>query len=663
MLTAGSVAGSPVAKPRHRDACSLAASKAGGRPSPSRLFGALQCSADREEFSCNRNSDLGPLFFRAPPSLHSWDRLDSTNQTSAHRAPSGGDDCPPSPPSCPRLDQDDIVGSQGADILYAPRGHSWTLTDQPGIDLMQAGSEATTNLEQVYVILFGVGERESEGIYSLRAFGEEGLPQETIIVFESQEDASRYAGLLEATMDHCPAVCSIPPEGLRAFCLEHGYGCRLEPQGSLLIPPDFNVGVTDWERSMRLRDGRWAVLEAEPERGAAASSRGPQVTTTTTASAQPRHTLGLAGSGSSSSSGSLPSSPLPSAATPLARYHPSFSKEQMRAVKAQLERLLPQSDSEDEEDEEELVLRPGPHLPTPSAPAGLHRHPGASSGVLAAPGHTSLSEPHSSLSDQGYTSHNSRGLSVDRELPPPPLSTAAAWYRSEAAGEQLLPSSPHPEPEAQQHQQQQREVVERPNIGKPTDRVLGRVVTVDEFRTSRVSSIMNSPQPREEELDSSKPTRPEDWKPKPGQVQSAWSKRFEAPVSWPPIRLSCDPPSVRHLACHATDPDNSSRNSPGSSGSSSSSPLSLLPSRFNPAYLAIFAGFAALFALRNPYIFAVLTIAFIIPQNSTTTSLNSLVLFAYDTGIFMNFGEAVYCVRLLTWLSIVACLASFALFH
>ncbi|GFH25684.1 hypothetical protein HaLaN_23688, partial [Haematococcus lacustris] len=29
---------------------------------------------------------------------------------------------------------------------------------------------------------------------------------------------------------------------------------------------------------------------------------------------------------------------------------------------------------------------------------------------------------------------------------------------------------------------------------------------------------MNSPQPCEEELDSSKPTRPEDWKPKPGQA-------------------------------------------------------------------------------------------------------------------------------------------------
>ncbi|KAJ9532094.1 hypothetical protein QJQ45_003810 [Haematococcus lacustris] len=80
-----------------------------------------------------------------------------------------------------------------------------------------------------------------------------------------------------------------------------------------------------------------------------------------------------------------------------------------------------------------------------------------------------------------------------------------------------------------------RKVVERLNSGKPTDRVPGKVVTVDEFRTSRVSSILNSPQPCEEELDSSKPTRPKGWKPKPGQVQdrllrSAWSKRFEAPV-------------------------------------------------------------------------------------------------------------------------------------
>ncbi|KAJ9517780.1 hypothetical protein QJQ45_004088 [Haematococcus lacustris] len=48
-------------------------------------------------------------------------------------------------------------------------------------------------------------------------------------------------------------------------------------------------------------------------------------------------------------------------------------------------------------------------------------------------------------------------------------------------------------------------------------------------------SAVSSHQPCEEELDRSEPTRPEDWKPQPGQVQhrllrSAWSKRFEAPV-------------------------------------------------------------------------------------------------------------------------------------
>ncbi|KAJ9514924.1 hypothetical protein QJQ45_028656 [Haematococcus lacustris] len=65
-----------------------------------------------------------------------------------------------------------------------------------------------------------------------------------------------------------------------------------------------------------------------------------------------------------------------------------------------------------------------------------------------------------------------------------------------------------------------RKVVERPNSGKPTDRVPGKVVTVDEFRTSRVSSAMNSPQPCEVELERSKPTRLEGWKPQPGQVQN-----------------------------------------------------------------------------------------------------------------------------------------------
>ena len=133
---------------------------------------------------------------------------------------------------------------------------------------------------------------------------------------------------------------------------------------------------------------------------------------------------------------------------------------------------------------------------------------------------------------------------------------------------------------------------------------------------------------------------------------------------------------------------------------------------FNSAYLAIFGVFGALFLFRNPYIFAALSIITILPQNSTVTSLNSMVLLFYESGLFMNFAEAshesstprlhicllidsthykigscchitldarlngssikcmhaltsqaVTCVRLVTWLSIACCLVSFAVFQ
>ncbi len=45
---------------------------------------------------------------------------------------------------------------------------------------------------QVFVLLFGVGQEQTEGIYSLRAMRRDtGLPQDTIIAFEDLEDAQR----------------------------------------------------------------------------------------------------------------------------------------------------------------------------------------------------------------------------------------------------------------------------------------------------------------------------------------------------------------------------------------------------------------------------------------------------------------------------------------
>ena len=63
----------------------------------------------------------------------------------------------------------------------------------------------------------------------------------------------RYAGLLEASLEHVPHVSPITVQELLDFCEDAGYKCRLEPRGTLLLPPDYNIGLTDWERSLRLR--------------------------------------------------------------------------------------------------------------------------------------------------------------------------------------------------------------------------------------------------------------------------------------------------------------------------------------------------------------------------------------------------------------------------
>jgi hypothetical protein len=73
--------------------------------------------------------------------------------------------------------------------------------------------------------------------------------------------------------------------------------------------------------------------------------------------------------------------------------------------------------------------------------------------------------------------------------------------------------------------------------------------------------------------------------------------------------------------------------------------------------------YAGLLVLRNPYIYAVLTVLTVLPQNSNVTSLNNLVLLFYESGLFTSFAEAVTCVRLVTWLSMGFMVLSFSLVY
>jgi hypothetical protein len=199
----------------------------------------------------------------APPSTPSWVSYERSSPARPQPAAAAAED----------WDFNDDLTSNLPVNEAAAMPSIWTLTDAPGLDMFQSrswrdltevrGEGARScpshnrrhrrtaparhhqltgplrNRAQVFVILFGVGDRDQEGIYSLRALSQEGLPRETIIAFESEEDAQRYAGLLEATMEHVPNVCSIPPQELLDFCSDAGYSCRwaTRPASAAAAPP------------------------------------------------------------------------------------------------------------------------------------------------------------------------------------------------------------------------------------------------------------------------------------------------------------------------------------------------------------------------------------------------------------------------------------------
>ncbi|KAJ9506649.1 hypothetical protein QJQ45_003739 [Haematococcus lacustris] len=104
-----------------------------------------------------------------------------------------------------------------------------------------------------------------------------------------------------------------------------------------------------------------------------------------------------------------------------------------------------------------------------------------------------------------------------------------------------------------------RKVVCRPR-GKDQDG--GRVVLVDEHRTSRVSSAVNGQQPCERQLNKRRATRPANWKPPAGQVEHrlvrpAWSQQRDQPVRgmmWCPVVAPRKPPQAPRSSQEASQP-------------------------------------------------------------------------------------------------------------
>ncbi len=108
----------------------------------------------------------------------------------------------------------------------------------------------------VYVLLFNA-RTENEGIHSLK-MGDHNI----VLAFEDEDDATRYALLLEAQDFMSPTVEALDREEVEDFCESVQYDCQLIPKGFipqndferlLLAPPEVNLDSPDWDPNDRDR--------------------------------------------------------------------------------------------------------------------------------------------------------------------------------------------------------------------------------------------------------------------------------------------------------------------------------------------------------------------------------------------------------------------------
>jgi len=93
----------------------------------------------------------------------------------------------------------------------------------------------------VYVVLFNVG-TENEGIHSIR-IGD----QHQVLMFEEEDDATRFGILLEAQDSPTPTIEGIEQAEIEEICKDAGYEAKLIPTGELVTPVENMVEETTWD--------------------------------------------------------------------------------------------------------------------------------------------------------------------------------------------------------------------------------------------------------------------------------------------------------------------------------------------------------------------------------------------------------------------------------
>ena len=117
---------------------------------------------------------------------------------------------------------------------------------------------------RVFVLMFNAG-TDNEGIHSIRISNAQGLEGNKILMFESEDDATRYALLLEAQDFAVPTVEMMNADDVKEFCDSTGYYWDIVAENSeLVLPPETNVEQTDWQPEPEIEDTEEDFLSYSP---------------------------------------------------------------------------------------------------------------------------------------------------------------------------------------------------------------------------------------------------------------------------------------------------------------------------------------------------------------------------------------------------------------
>ena len=112
---------------------------------------------------------------------------------------------------------------------------------------------------RVFVLLFNA-RTENEGIHTIQ----QGDLQK-VLAFESEDDATRFALMLEAQDFPTPTVESMELEEIKLFCEKAGYDVDFIETGRLELPPENNLEETDWNPNAPTSESEVEETESETE--------------------------------------------------------------------------------------------------------------------------------------------------------------------------------------------------------------------------------------------------------------------------------------------------------------------------------------------------------------------------------------------------------------